>query len=107
MGNFLIDWYNEFGGPSEITKDDFFLKASVVEIILFYLSLLSMLVLCITVWCSNAFHWKFILFFIPLLIWMFLRSSRKDMQATANWIAGIFGAMGGAALVILGKMILK
>jgi len=26
--------------------------------------------------------------------------SRKDMNATANWVAGFFGAIGGAALVL-------
>lgn len=99
------NWYNEFGGPSNITRDDFFLKASGVEIFLFYLNLLAIIGFCITICLNNNFHWRYLLFFVSLPLWMFLRSSRKDMSATANWVAAIVGAIGGGILVIASKLI--
>lgn len=107
MKNPCRAWYDEFGGPANITKDDFFLKASGVEIFFFYLSILSTVIFCILVAISDVFQWKFIILFFPILFWMLLRSSRKDMHATANWFAAIFGALGGAALIIASKIILK
>ncbi|HAW59282.1 MAG TPA: hypothetical protein DCX03_09785, partial [Bacteroidales bacterium] len=65
------------------------------------------IVFCILVAICDGFKWKFTLLFFPLLFWMLLRSSRKDMHATANWVAGIFGAIGGALLIILSKLFLK
>jgi len=43
--------------------------------------------------------------FIPTIYWIFLRASRKDMHATGNLIAGGLGAIGGALVVILTKLI--
>lgn len=107
MSNIFGDWYNELGGPSQITESNFHLKASAIEILLFYISLVGVFAFLLFVWFSNVFQWKYLLLFVTLPIWMFLRSSRKDMHATANWVAAIFGAIGGAALVIVSRIILK
>ncbi len=89
------DWYSEESenGP----------KASPVEIVLFYVNLLFLLVFSLSVLCADPFRREYLVLFIPSLIWIFLRSSRKDMTATANWVAGFFGAIGGAASVLLLK----
>jgi hypothetical protein len=93
------DWYNEDSesGP----------KASPVEIFLFYSNLLFLLLFSLSVLCADPFHRKYLVFFIPSLIWIFLRSSRKDMTATAHWVARLFGAIGGASSVLLLRIFLK
>lgn len=89
------DWYNEEDA-----------KASPVEIFLFYVNLLLLICFLITV-LADTFCTKYLVLFIPSLIWMFLRSSRKDMAATAHWVAGFIGAIGGAASVLLLRIFLK
>jgi hypothetical protein len=74
---------------------------------MFYFSLITTLIFCLFTWFSDEFKFKFSLFLIPLVIWMFLRSSRKDMNATGNLVAGVFGAFGGALIVIVTKLLVK
>jgi len=92
MSGNLMDWYNE-------DKEQLAYKASGVEIFMFYVSMVFIILFGLFAWCK--FQPKVLVCLIPLLIWMFLRSSRKNMTATANWVAGFFGAIGGAALVVL------
>ena len=92
MKNYFRNWYDESGQG----------KASGVEIFLFYISLIVLVLLSIQIlYIGCPFDWKYLALFLPILIWMFLRSSRKDMKATANWVAGIFGAIGGAIVTLL------
>ena len=102
------DWYYEgkdFKESDDFKSQNFALKGSTIEIILFYVSLIALTVFSIIVWCTNVFAWKYLVLFIPTLIWVFLRSSRKNMTATASYIAAIFGAIGGAVLVLLSKLL--
>jgi len=110
----LVSWYNEIDETSEDAMKETFdfdhlvtFKASGVEIFMFYLSMAFVILFGVFALCK--FQPKLLVFLIPLLIWMFLRSSRKNMTATANWVAGFFGAIGGAALVLLSnyKMFFK
>jgi hypothetical protein len=96
MKNYFRDWYDESGKE----------KASGVEIFLFYVNLLFLICFLITV-LADTFCTKYLVLFIPSLIWIFLRSSRKDMAATAHWVAGFFGAIGGAGSVLLLRIFLK
>lgn len=96
MKNYFRKWYDE----SE--KE----KASGVEIFLFYVNLFILIYFLIAV-LTDTFCTKCLVLLIPLLIWIFLRSSRKDMAATAHWVAGFFGAVGGAASVLLLRIFLK
>jgi len=89
------NWYNE-------SEQD---KISGVEIALFYLSLISLSIFSWLVWGKEGFQWKHLVTLIPVFFWMFLRSSRKDMQATGKLIAGILGALGGAIVVIVSYML--
>ena len=86
-------------------KDDNKDKISGVEITLFYLSFISMAIFSWFILWGEGFQWKYLVALIPVLFWMFLRSSRKDMNATGNLIAGIFGALGGAIIVIVSYML--
>ena len=106
----LVSWYNEIDEASEAeikatikeAKDFdhvFIFKGSGVEIFMFYVSMGFIILFIVFAWYK--FQPKLLVFLIPFLIWMFLRSSRKDMAATAHWVAGFLGAIGGAALVVL------
>jgi len=97
-------WYYEC---DEKNKDTAHLMGSTVEVFLFYLNIIALIIFSNIIWFANVFLFKYLIFLIPTLLWVFLRSSRKDMTATANWIAAIFGAISGAALVIASKMIIK
>ena len=102
------DWYYEgkdFKESDDFKSQNFALKGSTIEIILFYVSLIALTVFSIKVWYTCVFKWKYLVLLIPTLIWIFLRSSRKNMTATATWIAAIFGAIGGAVLVLLSKLL--
>jgi hypothetical protein len=103
---YLVSWYNEIDETSEdrLKEDKKFgdlvtFKASGVEICMFYVSMGFIILFGISALCN--FQPKVLVFLIPFLIWMFLRSSRKNMTATAHWVAGLIGAIGGAALVLL------
>lgn len=96
------EWYYE-GDGDDFKSQIFALKGSTIEIILFYVSLIALTIFSIIVWCATQFIWKYLVLFIPTLIWIFLRSSRKNMTATASWIAAIFGAIGGAFLLLLSR----
>jgi hypothetical protein len=96
MKNYFREWYDE----SEKGN------ASGVEIFLFYVNLIILICFLIAV-LTDTFCTKYLVLFIPTLIWIFLRSSRKDMAATAHWVAGFLGALGGAASVLLLKIFLK
>ena len=96
----LVKWYNEVDGDARY-------KGSGVEIFMFYLSMITTFLLCLLVISLHwiwKFHFEFLFLLIPLPIWMFLRCSRKDMSATAYLIAGLFGAFGGALIVILEEL---
>jgi hypothetical protein len=102
------DWYyegNDFKKSDDFETQNFALKGSIIEIILFYLNLIALTVFSIILWNTNMLVWKYLVLFIPTLIWVFLRSSRKNMTATASLIAAIFGAVGGAVLVLLSKLL--
>jgi hypothetical protein len=102
------DWYyegNDFKESDDFKSQNFAIKGSTVEIILFYISLVALTVFSIIIWFTSSFHWKYLVLFIPTLIWIFLRSSRKNMTATASWIAAVFGAIGGAVLILLSKLL--
>lgn len=102
------DWYYEgsdFKESDDFKSQNFALKGSTIEIILFYVGLITLAVFSVVVWCSSVFEWKYLVLFMPTLIWIFLRSSRKNMTATASWIAAIFGAIGGAVLILLAKLL--
>lgn len=43
-------------------------------------------------------------FLIPTFFWIFLRASRKDMNATSHLIAAGMGALGGALVAILTRI---
>jgi hypothetical protein len=89
-------WYNEQDTTS---------NGSRVEIVIFYVSMFFTLVFGLITGFACKFDLRFLLFLIPLAIWMFLRCSRKDMKATAYLIAGLFGAFGGAITAILLKVL--
>lgn len=95
------DWYSEDNISGTTVP-----KESPVEIFLFYVNLLFLFFFSISVLCADTFRRKYLVLFIPTLIWIFLRSSRKDMTATAHWVAGLFGAIGGAASVLLLRILL-
>ena len=97
MSDNFTDWYNE-------DKDQLVYKGSKVEIFMFYLSMGFIILFGVLVLACCKFQPKFLLSLIPLPIWMFLRCSRKDMSATAYLIAGLFGAFGGALVVILERI---
>ena len=96
MKNYFRGWYDENSG-----------KASTAEMFLFYVSLLVIFFFIISVLFDGTFCGKHLVLFTPTLIWIFLRSSRKDMKATAHWVAGLLGAIGGAASVLLLRIFLK
>jgi hypothetical protein len=103
---YLVSWYNEIDETTEGALKETYnfdglvtFKASGVEIAMFYVSMGFIILFGISALCK--FQPKLLVFLIPFLIWMFLRSSRKDMAATAHWVAGFLGAIGGAALVLL------
>lgn len=102
----LKDWYYEGSDKKgdDFESRNFALKGSAVEIFLFYIGFIPLIVLSVLIWCSNEFHLKYSVLLIPTLIWVFLRSSRKDMTATGNWIAAIFGAVGAAVAFLLAKL---
>lgn len=97
----FVKWYYEVDGDSSY-------KGSGVEVVMFYFSMLATLAFCGFTWHNldicEKFQYKYLLLLIPLAIWMFPRCSRKDMKATAYLIAGLFGAFGGALVVILQKI---
>ena len=108
---YLVSWYNEIDETSEATIKEattkdlkgidslVTFKGSGVEIFMFYASMVFIILFGGFAWYK--FQLKALVFLIPFLIWMFLRSSRKNMTATAHWVAGLIGAIGGAALVLL------
>lgn len=106
-------WYNELDGTCKIeSKEQATYKGSRVEIVIFYVSMFFTLVFGLITGFPclihlDKFDFRFLLFLIPLAIWMFLRCSRKDMSATAYLIAGVFGAFGGAITAILINVIGK
>lgn len=76
---------------------------------LFYISIV--LALCTVIW-PTTFSIKIHLFgletyvsffIISTFFWIFLRASRKDMNATSHLIAAGMGALGGALAAILTK----
>ena len=86
----LMRWYYELDETCKIEKKDepalkervaiAALKGSGVEIVIFYLSMLTTLIFCLITWFpslayANTFEFKFSLFLIPLAIWMFLRNA--------------------------------
>jgi hypothetical protein len=82
---------------------------SYAEVGLFYISIA--LALCTIIW-PTTFLAKIHLFglesavsvfLIPTFFWIFLRASRKDMNATSHLIAAGMGALGGALVTILTK----
>ena len=91
-------WYNEKGSEGA--------EASPVEICLFYVNIILLACFLVGV-LADTLCTKYLVLFIPSLVWIFLRSSRKDMTATAHWVAGFFGAIGGAASVLLLRIFLK
>ena len=95
-------WYEEVSTSERNSS-----RESTVEIFFFYINLLLLFIFSIIFLCTDMFHEKYLVLFIPTLIWIFLRSSRKDMTATAHWVAGFFGAIGGAASVLLLRIFLK
>jgi len=106
--NKLKVWYyegNNFQKSDDFCSQNFAIKGSTVEIILFYISLVALTVFSIIIWFTSAFHCKYLVLLIPTLIWVFLRSSRKNMTATASWIAAVFGAIGDAVLILLSKLL--
>lgn len=103
----LSDWYNEKNTSPMPNKEDFYLKGSAVEICFFYFGVLTTVIFCLVIWLSDKFHWKFLLLLLPVLFWVFLRSSRKDMNATGNWIAGFSGMVGGIIIPILAKTLIN
>jgi hypothetical protein len=102
MSNLFRDWYKEDDKSESKCPSE-----SGVEIFLFYINLLLLVVFSIIVLCSDTLHRRYLVLFIPTLIWIFLRSSRKDMTATAHWVAGLLGAIGGAGSVLLLRIFLK
>jgi hypothetical protein len=81
-------------------------QPSSVEIFLFYINI-PFLVCFMFFVLTNTSYAKYLILLLPLLIWIFMRSSRKDMKATAHWVAGFIGAIGGAASILLLKIFLK
>ncbi len=106
---FLRNWYYEgekFERSDDFASQNFAIKGSIVEIVLFYVSLISLIIFSFIIWIYG-FSLKSLVLFIPTLIWMFLRISRKNMTAAANLISAIFGAIGGASLFLLAKLLEK
>jgi len=103
-------WYNEIDGSCKAKdQEEAPYKGSTVERFTFNLSVLTTILFCVitsipSLWPCRKFHFQFLFLLIPLAIWMFLRCSRKDMSATAYLIAGLFGAFGGALVVILERI---
>jgi len=95
--NVFRTWYAE-------SKDNDKSGISDVEIFFFYISIVTVIIFSLVVLISN-FQNKLSVLLFPLPIWLFLRSSRKDMSATANWIAAIFAAIGGAIGASLSQFI--
>ena len=81
-------------------------KASLVEVLLFFVSVLALLVYSIMVVCSKPGPQALVLI-VPTMFWVFMRVSRKDMKATANLIAVVFGGVGGAIAVFLKELLMK
>ena len=97
----LAEWYYE-----KDVKNAEDIEASGVEIFMFYVSLTVLLIFGLyVVFFGKALEWRYLLTFIPLSIWGFLRCSRKDMRATGNLVAGIFGGIGGSIVWIVAKML--
>ncbi len=80
------------------------------EVVLFYISIL--LAFLFTLICAISFLAKInlfgfetsvLVFLIFTFFWIFLRASRKDMNATSHLIAAGMGALGGALAAILTK----
>jgi uncharacterized membrane protein len=76
------------------------------EIGLFFISVIGAV---IYVWAilatGSSLFAKFSVLLVPTFLWVFMRVSRKDMNATAGLVAGLFGALGGAIAVIVAKML--
>ncbi len=99
MCELLTKWYYE----KDIKDAKDIIEASGVEIFLFYLSLIVLFIFSFFVLFRGNFQWewRYLVVFIPVSIWLFLRCSRKDMSATGKLIAGLFGGIGGSIATIL------
>jgi len=86
-------------------KDGDQLKASTAEVVLFAMGSVFLLVYALLNLFGKALSPRYAVLLIPTLLWVFMRSSRKDMTATANFIAGLFGALGGAILIIVARLL--
>lgn len=108
-------WYDELQKPSptsvqkgvperEQDRREVACIASGVEIFMFYFSLIVLLVFGSLVICPKiGYKPEYLSLLSPLFIWMFLRSSRKDMNATATLVGAIFGV----TIAILTKIFIK
>ncbi len=91
-----IEWIKK---PYEEKPD----SPSYAEVILFYISTICSLWFSLESWCGFQIEYLVLLF--PAAYWIFLRASRKDMHATGNLIAGGMGAIGGALVVMMTKIL--
>ncbi len=69
----------------------------------FYLSIVCAFIFIGKIYCDEVFKKTTMALFIPTIYWMFLRASRKDMNATGTLLAGAIAAIGGAVVGFLLK----
>lgn len=93
--NIWKDWYGAKDEPRE---------ASTIEIITCLAAIFSV-VLAVVLTPNFGFFWVHVLAIFFFIVWVYLRSSRKDMNATAALFAGFFG--GGAVNTIVIYLLLK
>ena len=81
-------------------------KASLAEIGLFLISVIGVVIYAGFILATGgSLFAKFSILLLLTFLWVFMRVSRKDMNATAGLVAGLFGALGGAIAVIVAKML--
>lgn len=81
-------------------------KASSAEVVLFLVTLILFMIYAVFIlFTGTSLSAKLSILLVPTLLWVFMRASRKDMNATSNLVAGLFGALGGTIVVIVTKLI--
>lgn len=80
-------------------------KASWAEVFLFLATLILFVIYGVFIlFTGTSLSAKLSILLVPTLLWVFMRASRKDMNATANLVAALFGALGGAIVIIVTKL---
>jgi hypothetical protein len=97
-----MKWLKDFYREKEADTEK--LTPSWAEMVLFLISLILFVIYAVFILCTKtSLSPKLSILLVPTLLWVFIRASRKDMNATAALAAGLFGD--GAIGVIMTKLL--